>query len=95
MIGTDLSPFFVPGEFCAETGDKLDGQNVTGIFEAAWVSNGGGAGMSDSRPVYFLPTAMVPTSSHGKVLEVAAGRHIVVDHQPDGTGLSMLLLELE
>lgn len=94
MLGTDLTPFFMPGEFSA-AGDKLDGLDVTGIFDAAWVSNGAGVGMSDTRPVYFLPTVQVPAMSQDKVLQVGAGRYIVVDHQPDGTGLSMLLLEVE
>jgi hypothetical protein len=94
MIGSDLTPFFQPGEFAA-AGDKLDGLDVTGIYDGAWVSTGSGMGMSDTRPVYFLPTTQVPAAPQGKILEVAAGRFLVADHQPDGTGLSMLILEFE
>jgi hypothetical protein len=60
MIGDDLTPFFVPGEFAGE--DTLDGQPVVGIFDAAYVSTNDGIGMASSRPAYLLPAAAAPAS---------------------------------
>jgi hypothetical protein len=92
MIGDDLSPFFVKGEFCGED-DKLDGVDVVGIFDAAFVVAGGGLGMSGSRPAYTLPTASVPADVIGMALVHAGTTYRVEDHQPDGTGASVLILE--
>jgi hypothetical protein len=91
VIGNELSPFFVPGEF-AGTDDVLAGEPVTGIFEAAFAVGGDGIGMSGTRPVYFLPTSQVPVAWEGLQLTVAAGAFVVEGHEPDGTGVSMLLL---
>lgn len=91
MIGEDLTPFFVSGEFVAD-GDKLDGKPVSGIFDAAAVVSSGGIGMSDTRPVYTLPSQQVPAQPEGKRL-MHGGKVYEVDlHEPDGTGVSRLIL---
>lgn len=94
MIGDDLTPFFVPGEF-AGVGDTLDGQPVTGIFDAAYVSTNDGMGMASTRPVYLLPTAMAPAAPEDMLLVVAKSgeRFVVVAQEPDGSGLTVLVLE--
>ena len=94
MIGDDLTPFFVPGEF-AGVGDTLDGQPVEGIFDAAYVSTSDGIGMASSRPAYLLPATAAPAAPEGMLLVVAkSGEHFTVATQePDGTGLTVLVLE--
>lgn len=94
MIGDDLTPFFVPGEF-AGIGDTLDGQPVAGIFDAAYASTNDGIGMATSRPAYLLPAAAVPARPEGMILVVAKSgeRFAVATQEPDGTGLTVLVLE--
>jgi len=94
MIGDDLSPFFVPGEF-AGVGDTLDGQPVTGIFDREYVSTNDGMGMASSRPAYLLPTSEAPPAPENLILVLAKGgeRFVVAAHEPDGTGVTVLILE--
>lgn len=92
MIGDDLTPFFVKGDFCLPD-DTLDGVGVVGIFDAQYVVDGGGMGMSATRPAYTLPTLNVPASHIGLILLHAGKAYRVEDHQPDGTGKSVLVLE--
>jgi hypothetical protein len=94
MIGDDLTPFFVPGEFAGE-GDTLDDAPVTGIYEAAYVSTNQGIGLASSRPVYLLPASAVPADCEGKLLALGkTGEQFSVEAmEPDGTGLVALLLE--
>jgi len=91
MIGEDLTPFFVVGEFCRD-GDTLDGAPVVGQFDANYVRNGGGMGMSDAAPAYLLPSASAPESANDQVLVHKGVHYLVVEVEPDGTGLSVLIL---
>lgn len=92
MIGEDLTPFFVPGEF-AGNADTLNGVTVVGILDEAYVSIADGIGMAATRPAYHLASASVPVNPEGLIL-VASGKHFrVVTPQPDGTGVTTLLLE--
>ncbi|KQW96974.1 hypothetical protein ASC94_09205 [Massilia sp. Root418] len=92
MIGDDLSPFFVKGDFCGE-GDTLGGEPVVGIFDAQYVVDGVGMGMSSTRPAFTLATGSVPAAPAGLILLHAGAAYRVEDHQPDGTGKSVLILE--
>lgn len=94
MIGDDLTPFFAAGEF-SHTEDQLDGKNVIGIFDGQYSRTGGGMGMSNSHPAYHLPSASVPKDPAGCVLRHKGVLYIVVDEEPDGTGLTVLILELQ
>jgi hypothetical protein len=40
-----------------------------------------------------LPTAHVPASPVGKAAVVGSTTYTIVEHQPDGTGVSRLMLE--
>jgi len=53
----------------------------------------GGPGASTSEPTAWLPTANVPVGWLGAALVLPAGTFKVRDHQPDGTGGSLLVLE--
>lgn len=92
MIGDDLTPFFVVGEFCAPD-DTLDGAPVVGQFDAAYARNGGGLGMADTAPAYLLPSSAAMSVVEGQVLVHAGQSYRVAGVEPDGTGLTVLALE--
>lgn len=73
----------------------LAGQPVRGIFDDAYgVASIGPRGMATTGPQYALPTAGIPASPYGAALVVPGkGNYTVIEHQPDGTGWSVLLLE--
>lgn len=88
----DLPALLNPEEF-AVTG-TLGGASVNGIFDTDYAAAlVGDAGMAASGPAFMLPTADVPSPVAGKLLIVPAGRFTVAEHHPNGTGLSVLLLE--
>lgn len=72
----------------------LAGVAVTGIFDAAYqLGDVGGNGMATVAPVFTLATSAVPANSVGQTLVVNAVNYTVAAHEPDGTGVSLLLLE--
>jgi hypothetical protein len=89
MFATDA--FFNTAEF-AVTG-VLDGAEVVGILDRGYaLGNVGLVGMAGTQPVFTCPTpAGDPV---GQVLTVGADRYVVAAHEPDGTGVSRLLLEV-
>jgi hypothetical protein len=67
---------------------------VPAIFDAAYAQGSVGAyGMASSQPVLTLATADVPATPVGAAVVVGAASYLVAEHQPDGTGISRLLLE--
>jgi hypothetical protein len=88
----DLSQFFNVAEFA--TPATLDGAAVAGIFDAGYIQGlVGAAGIASTGTAYMLPTASVPANPVGKALVVNGTTYHVAEHQPDGTGVSLLLLE--
>lgn len=92
----DHTAFFSTAEFADPA--TLNGVGVTGIFDNGYESAGAGlSGMSSSQPAFTLPASSVPAGSVGKTLAVSTGvgvgNYKVVEVQPDGTGLTVLLLE--
>lgn len=72
----------------------LAGQTVRGIFDNGFaLGDVGMAGMAGTQPVLTLPTALVPASPVGAAAVVNAANYVVAAHEPDGTGMSRLLLE--
>jgi hypothetical protein len=92
MIGDDLTPFFVVGEFC-HADDTLDGASVVGQFDAAYVRNGAGMGMADATPAYLLPSSSATSVAVDQILVHEARSYRVAEIEPDGTGLTVLVLE--
>ncbi len=88
----DLTPFFAGDEFAVDA--VLAGAAVRGIFDGAYVSAGAGLGMSCTVPAFTLPTVGVSASVVGSALVIGTVSYFVAEHQPDGTGVSVLLLEL-
>jgi hypothetical protein len=88
----DLSVFFSATEFADAA--TLGGVAVTGIFDSAYASASVGAfGMAGSAPALTLPTASVPADPVGLAAVVNGVSYLVAAHEPDGTGISRLLLE--
>ena len=86
----DFTPFF------ADFGDDgtLAGQPVRGIFEAPVQRQGLGDALAlAADPTFTLPTASVPANPFGAALTVPQGSFKVREHLPDGTGVSVLLLD--
>jgi hypothetical protein len=50
-------------------------------------------GIASTQPTLTLPTASVPANPVGVTAVVASVTYTVAEHQPDGTGVSMLYLE--
>jgi hypothetical protein len=69
------------------------GEPITVIFDRAHIEALGG-GISGTQPVALVVSAdassLAPNSS---TLEIAGTTYRVLDKQPDGTGLSLLVLE--
>lgn len=68
----------------------IDGVSVRAIFDADYAVPGG---MSGSRTQLTMATADVPTEPIGLPAVIGNERYQIVEHQPDGTGFSALLLE--
>lgn len=76
----------------------LGGQPVRGFFAAPGVvSQVGVHGMATTEPTFTLPTgALVAVQADpvGLPLVVGGVPYTVAEHQPDGTGISTLVLQL-
>lgn len=74
----------------------LDGRLVRAVFDNGYTlaSPLGSVGIAASGPMLTLATSDVPTQPDGLIvtaLDDASWR--IVEHQPDGTGISVLILE--
>lgn len=71
---------------------------IAGIFDNDYIlAEAGATGLAASAPAVTVPTSAVPTVFSGVPLQVqgAGGTSLwkIAEHHPDGTGLSVLLLE--
>jgi hypothetical protein len=86
----DLAPFFA--DFAVDA--TVNGQAVRGIFDNGFASAEVGlVGMSSARPMLTLPTAGLSANPVGQTAVVGGTSYLVAAHQPDGTGVSTLMLE--
>lgn len=93
MFAEDLSVFMNVAEF-ADT-ILLNWEPVPALFDAAYaLAQVGPYGMASSQPVVTLATAHVPDSPVGLPVEYQDKRYSIAAHEPDGTGISRLLLEV-
>ena len=74
------------------------GTPFAGIFDNDYVlAEVGSSGMAATAPAITVPTAAVPAPFTGAAVEVtylgAVTRWRAAEHHPDGTGMSLLLLE--
>jgi len=78
----------------SNTQATVDGIVVDAIFDNAYqLGDVGGSGMASTAPVLTLATTDVPTDPVGKSVVVNSVSYVVAAHEPDGTGVSLLLLE--
>ena len=92
MFVEDMSPFFNSAEFGLTV--TLGGVAVQAIFDNGFsLGNVGDIGMSSTRLALTLATASVPPSPEGQTAVVNGVTYLVAGHEPDGTGVSRLLLE--
>lgn len=72
----------------------VNGQSVKAIYNNAYASgNVGMLGMAGAQPALELKTADVPASPIGMAVVANGTSYLVAAHEPDGTGMSLLLLE--
>lgn len=88
MFAEDLSPFFNTAELA--TAATLDGAAVTGIFDNAYTE---AFGMASRDPMFTLPSASAASATQASVLVHGGVSYRVTSVQPDGTGMTTLLLE--
>ena len=94
MFAEDMSPFFDVSTGFA-TSATVGGVVVPVIFDNSYALGSVGLlGMASAQPSITLPTASVPASPNGAVVVVGAVSYLVAGHEPDGTGISRLLLEV-
>ena len=92
MFTEDLSVFMNAAEFA--TTCTLNGATVTGIFDSAYLTASvGGFGAASSQPMLTLPSASVPANPVGLSAVINAVTYLVTASEPDGTGLTRLILE--
>jgi len=86
----DLTAFFNTDDFADAA--TLAGVDVVGIFDNGYVESATGA--ASRQPTFTLPTASVPALSTDAIFIHAGQRYTVEQHEPDGTGVSVLFLAL-
>lgn len=78
----------------ANASATLAGVAVAAIFDNGYALGSVGAlGMASSAPTLTLATASVPADPVGLAAVVGGVSYLVAAHEPDGTGVSRLLLE--
>ena len=93
MFAEDLPTFFDTTTGFAQPA-TLAGVAVVGIFDADYQAASVGAfGMASTQPVFTLPSTSVPANPEGLVLVTNSITYTVAAHEPDGTGISRLILE--
>jgi hypothetical protein len=85
----DLAPFFA--DFAVAC--TVNGQAVRGIFDNGFALGAVGIGMAGTQPTLRLRTADVTADPVGQAVSVNAVAYTVAAHEPDGTGVSVLMLE--
>ena len=66
------------------------GSSINGILGDEFVELNG---IESTRPAYLTLTTNIPNDPHGNTLVVDDINYNIVGHQPDGTGLILLILE--
>lgn len=89
MLVEDLSVFFATADFAVAA--TLDGVGVQGLFDNAYLQ--AFDGIATSGTTFTLPTAHAAGANSASVLVVAGTTYRVRSVQPDGSGVSVLLLE--
>ena len=72
----------------------VNGVAVSGIFDNGFaLGSVGVTGIAGAQPTLTLPTSVLAGEAVGQAVTVNAVAYTVAAHEPDGTGMSRLLLE--
>jgi hypothetical protein len=71
----------------------LNGESVTAVFDDGYRMANVGIGMSGTQPALTMLTADVEGDPVGQTVVVGDDEYTVATHEPDGTGISVLMLE--
>ena len=92
MFAEDISAFFSPAELASTV--TVNGVSVPAMFDNGYASGDVGVlGMASTQPAITLATADVPASPVGMAAVCNGTAYTIAAHEPDGTGISRLLLE--
>ena len=95
MLQLDTAPFFNSAHFAQKVEFAGVQKPVMGIFDDAYVaSDVGELGMGTTRPTLLVSTSQVPAGVRGMQLQTGGKHFTVEDTQPDGTGMTLLVLEV-
>ena len=72
----------------------LNGVEVVGMFDNSYHAGDIGIGMASTQPAFTTLTAHVTGEAVGQLLVIHGTSYYVAAHEPDGTGMSLLLLEV-
>ena len=87
----DLTAFLSTNDFAVMA--TVNGAQVAVIYTADYTpASVGSFGMASSSPAIELRTQDVPPSPAGKPVTVNGAAYTIAEHQPDGTGMSVLIL---
>ncbi len=93
----NLDAFFSTDDFAVSATWTPDGDTssaITGIFDNEYSdASGGEVDFEASQPTFLVQTADVPDVAQGDQLFVNSRYYRIVNVQPDGTGLTLLILE--
>ncbi len=79
----------------ANTDATVNGVTKAAIFDAAYaLGSVGQFGMSSSQPALTIATSDVPADPVGLPVMVNGASYLIAVHEPDGTGISRLLLDM-
>ena len=74
---------------------SIDDVVVDALFANGYAAGQVGAlGMASSQPALALPSAQVPPNPVGRRVVVDGQAYLIAEARPDGTGQTLLLLEL-
>lgn len=72
----------------------LNGVEVVGMFDNSYHAGDIGIGMASTQPAFTTLTTNVVGEAVGQLLVIHGTSYYVAAHEPDGTGMSLLLLEV-
>ena len=72
----------------------LNGMEVAGVFDNVYRAGDIGIGMASTQPAFTTLTDNIVGEAVGQLLVVNGSGYYVAAHEPDGTGMSLLLLEV-
>ena len=88
MFTEDLTDFLDPDDFAVQA--VYLGQNVNGILDREFVMV---LDMEAEHPTFTCRAADVSNAAHGDAITVNSTAYTVVGLQPDGTGITKLILQ--